>query len=110
MKWLPRGSIGIAGDDTIIIAYLLGEATTTCWSDCLLNWGFQLSHKTVIFLDTANKQYSAKAVSLFTVSGHLFTTLFVTFQIPTGGFVSSRCSLPVPLSHTQVAFRRSEKR
>jgi predicted neutral ceramidase superfamily lipid hydrolase len=28
MKWLQRGSVGIAEDDTIITAYLLEEATT----------------------------------------------------------------------------------
>ncbi len=48
MKWLQRGSVGLAEDDTIITAYLLEEATTIYQSDCLLNCEFHSSHKTVV--------------------------------------------------------------
>jgi hypothetical protein len=34
--------------DTIITAYLLEEATTIYQSDCLLNYEFHSSHKTVV--------------------------------------------------------------
>ncbi len=64
MKWLQRGSVGIAEDDTIITAYLLEEATTVYLLVVLsLNSCSPIEHKSHFLDNNSGKKFSLNICS-----------------------------------------------